>query len=97
MLEMTKLTHHQQLEKLEALIADFNLGKVRKNMGDQLSGGERRRTEIARCLAIDPKFTAQKLATNGKKMRDDVTVPDILRTVKRFFVPSPLILMTTPR
>ena len=36
--------------------ADFNLGKVRKNMGDQLSGGERRRTEIARCLAIDPKF-----------------------------------------
>lgn len=55
-LEMTKLTHHQQLEKLEALIADFNLGKVRKNMGDQLSGGERRRTEIARCLAIDPKF-----------------------------------------
>ena len=55
-LEMTKLTHQQQLEKLEALIADFNLGKVRKNMGDQLSGGERRRTEIARCLAIDPKF-----------------------------------------
>lgn len=55
-LEMTKLTHHEQLEKLEALIADFNLGKVRKNMGDQLSGGERRRTEIARCLAIDPKF-----------------------------------------
>lgn len=55
-LEMTQLTHQQQLEKLEALIADFNLGKVRKNMGDQLSGGERRRTEIARCLAIDPKF-----------------------------------------
>lgn len=55
-LEMTKLTHHEQLEKLEALIADFNLGKVRKNMGDQLSGGERRRTEIARCLAINPKF-----------------------------------------
>lgn len=55
-LEMTPLTYQQQLEKLEALIADFNLGKVRKNMGDQLSGGERRRTEIARCLAIDPKF-----------------------------------------
>ena len=55
-LEMTKLTRQQQLEKLEELIADFNLGKVRKNMGDQLSGGERRRTEIARCLAIDPKF-----------------------------------------
>ena len=55
-LEMTNLTRKQQLEKLEELIADFNLGKVRKNLGDQLSGGERRRTEIARCLAIDPKF-----------------------------------------
>ena len=55
-LEMTKLSRKQQLEKLESLIADFNLGKVRKNKGDQLSGGERRRTEIARCLAIDPKF-----------------------------------------
>ena len=55
-LEMTRLTHREQLEKLESLIADFNLGKVRKNKGDQLSGGERRRTEIARCLAIDPKF-----------------------------------------
>lgn len=55
-LEMTKLSYKEQLEKLESLIADFNLGKVRKNKGDQLSGGERRRTEIARCLAIDPKF-----------------------------------------
>ena len=55
-LEMTQLSRQQQLDKLETLIADFNLGKVRKNMGDQLSGGERRRTEIARCLAIDPKF-----------------------------------------
>ena len=55
-LEMTTLTRKQQLDKLEELIADFNLGKVRKNLGDQLSGGERRRTEIARCLAIDPKF-----------------------------------------
>ncbi|MGL5636797.1 MAG: ATP-binding cassette domain-containing protein, partial [Bacteroidales bacterium] len=41
---------------LESLIAEFRLQKVRKNLGDQLSGGERRRTEIARCLAIDPKF-----------------------------------------
>lgn len=55
-LEMTKLSRKKQLEKLESLIADFNLGKVRRNKGDQLSGGERRRTEIARCLAIDPKF-----------------------------------------
>ena len=45
-----------QKEKLESLIAEFRLQKVRKNLGDQLSGGERRRTEIARCLAIDPKF-----------------------------------------
>ena len=43
-------------EKLESLISEFRLQKVRKNLGDQLSGGERRRTEIARCLAINPKF-----------------------------------------
>ena len=55
-LEMTKLTHKEQLAKLDSLIAEFRLGKVRKNKGDQISGGERRRTEIARCLAIDPKF-----------------------------------------
>ncbi|MCH5213761.1 MAG: LPS export ABC transporter ATP-binding protein [Muribaculaceae bacterium] len=55
-LEMTKLTPAQQKEKLESLLAEFRLNKVRKNLGDQLSGGERRRTEIARCLAIDPKF-----------------------------------------
>ena len=55
-LEMTKLSRKEQLEKLESLIAEFRLGKVRKNTGDRLSGGERRRTEIARCLAIDPKF-----------------------------------------
>ncbi|MDE6648714.1 MAG: LPS export ABC transporter ATP-binding protein [Muribaculaceae bacterium] len=55
-LEMTKMTKEQQKEKLEELIEEFNLHKVRKNLGDQLSGGERRRTEIARCLAINPKF-----------------------------------------
>ena len=55
-LEMTKMTKEQQKEKLEELINEFNLHKVRKNLGDQLSGGERRRTEIARCLAINPKF-----------------------------------------
>lgn len=55
-LEMTKMTKEQQKEKLEELIDEFNLQKVRKNLGDQLSGGERRRTEIARCLAINPKF-----------------------------------------
>ena len=55
-LEMTDKPHDYQVEKLESLIKEFRLEKVRKNKGDQLSGGERRRTEIARCLAIDPKF-----------------------------------------
>ena len=55
-LEMTGTPRSYQLEKLESINAEFRLGKVSKNMGDQLSGGERRRTEIARCLAIDPKF-----------------------------------------
>ncbi|MBQ4446545.1 MAG: LPS export ABC transporter ATP-binding protein [Prevotella sp.] len=55
-LEMTNKPHDYQVEKLESLIKEFRLEKVRKNKGDQLSGGERRRTEIARCLAIDPKF-----------------------------------------
>ena len=55
-LEMTNLTKQEQHERLESLLAEFRLQKVRKNLGDQLSGGERRRTEIARCLAINPKF-----------------------------------------
>ncbi len=55
-LQMTKMTKEEQREKLESLISEFNLQKVRKNLGDQLSGGERRRTEIARCLAINPRF-----------------------------------------
>ena len=55
-LEMTGKPRDYQKEKLESLIAEFRLQKVRRNLGDQLSGGERRRTEIARCLAIDPKF-----------------------------------------
>lgn len=55
-LQMTGKSVEYQKEKLESLIAEFRLQKVRKNLGDRLSGGERRRTEIARCLAIDPKF-----------------------------------------
>ncbi len=55
-LELTGKPKAYQKEKLESLIAEFRLQKVRKNIGDRLSGGERRRCEIARCLAIDPKF-----------------------------------------
>lgn len=55
-LEMTKEPQSYQKDKLESLISEFSLQKVRKNAGDRLSGGERRRAEIARCLAIDPKF-----------------------------------------
>jgi lipopolysaccharide export system ATP-binding protein len=55
-LEMTKFSKEYQKEKLETLIEEFNLEHVRKNIGDRLSGGERRRTEIARCLAIEPRF-----------------------------------------
>ena len=55
-LEMTGKPRSYQMEKLESLINEFSLQKVRKNNGDRLSGGERRRTEIARCLAIEPKF-----------------------------------------
>lgn len=55
-LQMTDLSKEEQRDKLETLISEFNLQKVRKNYGDRLSGGERRRTEIARCLAISPKF-----------------------------------------
>lgn len=55
-LEMTNKSKEEQRHLLEELLAEFRLQKVRKNLGDQLSGGERRRTEIARCLAISPKF-----------------------------------------
>ncbi len=55
-LEMTKLTRSEQRDKLEALLEEFHLTHVRKSNGDVLSGGERRRTEIARALAVNPKF-----------------------------------------
>lgn len=55
-LQFTDLSKRDQKQKLESLIEEFNIGHVRKNRGDLLSGGERRRTEIARCLASDPNF-----------------------------------------
>jgi len=79
-LEMTKLSHAEQVEKLESLINEFRLNKVRKNKGDQLSGGERRRTEIARCLAINPKFIMLDEPFAGV---DPIAVEDIQHIVWR--------------
>ena len=77
-LEMTETTSEYQKEKLESLIAEFRLQKVRKNKGNQLSGGERRRTEIARCLAIDPKFIMLDEPFAGV---DPIAVEDIQQIV----------------
>lgn len=77
-LEMTNTSREYQKEKLESLIAEFNLEKVRKNLGDQLSGGERRRTEIARCLAINPKFIMLDEPFAGV---DPIAVEDIQQVV----------------
>lgn len=79
-LEMTKLTKAEQEEKLESLIAEFNLNHVRKNLGDQLSGGERRRTEIARCLATNPKFILLDEPFAGV---DPIAVEDIQTVVRK--------------
>lgn len=79
-LEMTRLTKAEQKEKLETLIDEFNLGKVRKNYGDRLSGGERRRTEIARCLAISPKFIMLDEPFAGV---DPIAVEDIQSVVHK--------------
>ena len=65
-------------QKRESLIDEFRLNKVRKNLGDQLSGGERRRTEIARCLAIDPKFIMLDEPFAGV---DPIAVRDIQKIV----------------
>lgn len=79
-LEMTGRSVEYQKEKLESLISEFGLNKVCKNLGDQLSGGERRRAEIARCLAIDPKFIMLDEPFAGV---DPIAVQDIQTIVAR--------------
>ena len=77
-LEMTNTTPDEQAQKLEDLINEFSLQKVRKNTGDRLSGGERRRTEIARCLAINPRFIMLDEPFAGV---DPIAVQEIHRVV----------------
>ena len=77
-LETTNTSPEYQRDKLESLIEEFHLQHVRKNLGDQLSGGERRRTEIARCLAINPKFIMLDEPFAGV---DPIAVEDIQNVV----------------
>jgi lipopolysaccharide export system ATP-binding protein len=79
-LEFTNRTKKEQKEKLESLIEEFSLGHVRKNRGELLSGGERRRTEIARCLASDPKFILLDEPFAGV---DPIAVEDIQNIVAK--------------
>ena len=79
-LQMTRLTPAQQLDKMNSLIEEFGLEKVRKSNGDVLSGGERRRTEIARCIATDPKFVLLDEPFAGV---DPIAVEDIQSIVWR--------------
>jgi lipopolysaccharide export system ATP-binding protein len=90
-LEMTKLTREQQKEKLESLIAEFRLTHVRKSPGDVLSGGERRRTEIARALAVNPKFILLDEPFAGI---DPIAVEDIQAIVARLKYKNIGILIT---
>jgi len=90
-LEMTKLTKQEQKLKLESLLEEFRLQKVRKNNGDTLSGGERRRTEIARALAVDPKFILLDEPFAGV---DPIAVEDIQAIVAKMKYKNIGILIT---
>ncbi len=79
-LEMTNFTKQYQKEKLETLLEEFGLGRIRKSLGIQLSGGERRRTEIARALAINPKFILLDEPFAGV---DPIAVEDIQGIVRK--------------
>ena len=90
-LEMTKLTKKEQKLKMESLLDEFHLQKVRKNNGDTLSGGERRRTEIARALAVDPKFILLDEPFAGV---DPIAVEDIQSIVAKLKYKNIGILIT---
>jgi lipopolysaccharide export system ATP-binding protein len=90
-LEMTKLTKAERAYKLESLLDEFNLHQVRGNNGDSLSGGERRRTEIARALAVDPKFILLDEPFAGV---DPIAVEDIQSVVSRLKLKDIGILIT---
>ncbi|MCA1763341.1 MAG: LPS export ABC transporter ATP-binding protein [Cryomorphaceae bacterium] len=90
-LEMSKFSKEEQQERLETLIDDFGLEHVRKNRGDFLSGGERRRTEIARALATDPKFILLDEPFAGV---DPIAVEDIQSIVAQLKTKNIGILIT---
>ena len=90
-LEMTTLSKEERLLKLESLLDEFNLQLVRKNNGDSLSGGERRRTEIARALAVDPKFILLDEPFAGV---DPIAVEDIQTVVAKLKTKNIGILIT---
>jgi lipopolysaccharide export system ATP-binding protein len=90
-LEMTKLSKQEQQSKLESLLDEFRLQHVRKNNGDTLSGGERRRTEIARALAVSPKFILLDEPFAGV---DPIAVEDIQEIIARLRTKNIGILIT---
>ncbi len=90
-LQLTKLSKKEQLMRMEALIEEFSLGHIRKNRGDLLSGGERRRTEIARALATNPSFILLDEPFAGV---DPVAVEDIQRIVAQLTKKNIGILIT---
>ncbi len=90
-LEMTTLSKSAQKERLETLIEEFHLTKVRKNRGAVLSGGERRRTEIARALAVSPKFILLDEPFAGV---DPIAVEDIQAIVKKLIDKNIGVLIT---
>ena len=90
-LEMTNRTKEEQVHKTESLIAEFGLEKVRKNLGKVLSGGERRRCEIARALATDPKFVLLDEPFAGV---DPIAVEDIQTIVQKLVQKNIGVLIT---